>query len=401
MQMKIGYVLFDSTGKLDVDGIVNGENKISTKDILNLSGANLGNFAFKNAAHKLLSGELKLISYNDDINKIKKEIDFLVMPEANFINRHVNYHKQADFVRGVDKPCLLLGAGAQASDFNEELTIPAGTLDFLKEVEKRTSSICVRGEYTKKILTNLGIKKVEALGCPSYLINPSKFLWNKIKVKANQNKALDFGFFEKTTITEGVYPVSNRSMQIDNLERALFSLVALGGADYIGQTQTSVITNGAKNFNEIKRDDMFYLKKYLCNYISEDLFYKIAKEQFKAFYKISDWINYYKNRTFVIGTRIHGNILAIQSETPALPIVHDSRTKELCQTMKIPHIDINNELLDSQSLHRLYELIEEKMSFSSKDLDTHRSALASKYKSIICELGLNPSKHLSHLSSDE
>jgi Polysaccharide pyruvyl transferase len=39
---------------------------------------------------------------------------------------------------------------------------------------------------------------------------------------------------------------------------------------------------------------------------------------------------------FVVGTRFHGAMLALQAGVPAAVIAHDSRTYEMCTTMGVP-----------------------------------------------------------------
>jgi hypothetical protein len=57
-----------------------------------------------------------------------------------------------------------------------------------------------------------------------------------------------------------------------------------------------------------------------------------------VFFTVKEWLDYYRTKRFVLGTRIHGTIAAVLSGTPALLIVHDSRTLELAKTMNVPFI---------------------------------------------------------------
>ncbi|MCX9059303.1 polysaccharide pyruvyl transferase family protein, partial [Citrobacter portucalensis] len=159
---------------------------------------------------------------------------------------NVNYSRPAEFIKNVDKPCILLGVGAQAVDLESKVVCSQGTINYLSEVSKRTSNIMVRGSFTKKILADLGISNVDDLGCPSYMINPSHNLWAKVKSKANK-----IALFNDFSVTEGVYPQSTRNDKIDTFERNAFQFVLSAHADYIGQVQTSVITNGLNDMDNI------------------------------------------------------------------------------------------------------------------------------------------------------
>lgn len=389
--MKVGYLIYEDTGRLDKCGITDASRE-KLSDIYSLSGANLGNFAFKYGASFLFDNPSFFISYSTPVEVVRKNCDVLVIPEANLVNPHVDYARQAQFIKNVDLPCFLLGVGAQANSFDDSFVVPDGTINFLKEVEKRTNKICVRGGFTKKILSQFNINNVEVTGCPSLMVNPSRHLWQKVKENFNAND-----FLKKMTVTEGVYPLSSRKENINKVEKFLFSSVAIGNADYLGQVQTSVVAYGLNRVSETVKDDVYYLSRYLAPYLSTQDFEYVLKNRAKAFVRIPDWMQYYKGRSGVIGTRIHGNLLALQAETPAIPIVHDTRTEELCSTMAIPFIKLS-EITSDLSFEHLHSLINEKMKFSHAELDGKRSQLAQNYFDLVADLGLKPSAQLKHIS---
>jgi polysaccharide pyruvyl transferase WcaK-like protein len=55
-----------------------------------------------------------------------------------------------------------------------------------------------------------------------------------------------------------------------------------------------------------------------------------------AFGDVQAWMDFLRKFDFVIGTRVHGAMLALQAGVPAACIAHDSRTLELCETMGMP-----------------------------------------------------------------
>lgn len=392
--MRVGYMIYNSTGLLDYVGVINRLG-LDTTSALKLSGANLGNFAFKYAAKNLFTDNVIYLTYHDDPFQFRDRIDLLVLPEANLVNPGIDYGKQAEFIKNIDKPCFLLGVGAQnskisnPSEFGE---IPVGTINFLKEVSKRTSKILVRGEFTKAVINSFGIDNVMSIGCPSYMINPTRHLWQKVKTKLRSRNCID-----NLTVTEGVYPMNSRTNHSDQAERKLFELVIYNGADYLGQVQNTVLSYGLGFFDNVSREDCSNLRNYLASYISEEKFQEIGRRQFKAFLRVDEWVQYYSTRSATIGTRIHGNILSLQSGTPSLPVTHDSRTKELCETMKIPHVSIENvsECNRFSDISGLYDVIRETR---SSDLDSFRVDLARKYYILMKEFDLTPSENLKHLS---
>ena len=87
---------------------------------------------------------------------------------------------------------------------------------------------------------------------------------------------------------------------------------------------------------DLAEEDLEALANYVCPDMNLEEFIRWGRIHGKVFFDVSDWMDYYKGFDFVIGTRIHGTMLALQAGTPALCIAHDSRTLELCQTMKMP-----------------------------------------------------------------
>ena len=155
-------------------------------------------------------------TYETDPQILRETVDVLILPEANLVNPHINYKAQADFIAAVDRPCLLLGVGAQASDSlrpDDFPEIPQGTVDFLKEVSMRTPNIFVRGRFTKAVIARMGIANTKVAGCPSYFINPNRSLWLNIAAKYERSDPL-----ERVSVTEGTYPDESRNAYIDRVD---------------------------------------------------------------------------------------------------------------------------------------------------------------------------------------
>lgn len=79
-------------------------------------------------------------------------------------------------------------------------------------------------------------------------------------------------------------------------------------------------------------------------------------ENRKIFYTRESWSRYLQEEkiTFCYGPRFHGNLMALSNGIPALWIDHDRRTGELIETMKLPHISME-ELLCVNSVERLMD----------------------------------------------
>jgi hypothetical protein len=58
----------------------------------------------------------------------------------------------------------------------------------------------------------------------------------------------------------------------------------------------------------------------------------------RVFFSVEEWLSAAGTMTAAIGTRFHGNIAALLAGTPALFLVHDMRTLELCELLRAPHL---------------------------------------------------------------
>ncbi|HIK33841.1 MAG TPA: polysaccharide pyruvyl transferase family protein [Oscillatoriales cyanobacterium M4454_W2019_049] len=232
---------------------------------------------------------------------------------------------------------------------------------------------------------------VEIAGCPSYLINPSQHLWRKLLVKSRKQNLRIIG------LTEGSY---NRKGDAGakRLERLLLDMVFYCGCYYIGQTDMGVMQHALPvkpvNLEEIQ----YKMRKSMAPKLSQEEFCSIANSRFLAFWRMDSWLAALSRMDFVTGTRIHGNVLALQSEVPAIPIVHDSRTLGLCQTLKIPFTSME-QAQEWSSPSQVISQLDTWRAIESEKLDRHRCQLANKYLTHLLSLNLKPSNHLVHLAS--
>jgi len=379
-------ILLTNPNNIDTLGIKNSLGK-TNRSLLNLTGNNYGNLAFKYAASLFTDDELYPVSYCDDPIKVKKNIRALLIPEANLLNKDINYERAADFIKKIEVPCLLFGVGAQAFSKKESITIPKGTIDFLKEVASCSPIILTRGEWSSSVAKDNGIDNTAPCGCPSMLINSSNKLWNKIVINSRKIKSI-----KNMVITEGIYK-KRKDLYFNKLEKRLFSFVIDNDADYVVQAHILAFSRN----DEVDEESLYYLKEDLCPTITLEEFRVLSNTRFRAFTRIDAWIEYYRSRSFIIGTRIHGNILGIQAERPSFPICHDYRTIELCETMGIPYL-LYKDILNLNTNHDLLNLINKAKDYDHEKLDFKRACMSKLYIENLNKLDINPSKHLMHLA---
>jgi hypothetical protein len=76
----------------------------------------------------------------------------------------------------------------------------------------------------------------------------------------------------------------------------------------------------------------------------------IRSDRVRFFLDPKTWFEHLSPYDFSFGTRIHGNIAALLSGTPALLLAHDSRTLELAEYHEIPHRTITSIEADADAI---------------------------------------------------
>ncbi len=312
-------------------------------------GANSGNLLFQLAAFKMVSHSnaqvvsdslcIELGKVTDaQIEQINSEFDLYIIPLANafresFIKSLNNLTK---VIKKLTIPVVVVGVGAQVGhnkDFSvisEKVNV--ATTEFVTAVLERSSSIGVRGEFTKKYLQYLGFSSdsIDIIGCPSlYLYGEN------LQVKKNNNALTD-----SSKIAMNVTPsVSKTAFLIEEASAKYSNLI------YIPQEHSdlSMMLWGEERGQPKDLRIPIHLKHPLY-----------LQNRMRFFVDAYAWIKYLEDKQFSFGTRIHGNIASILAETPALVIVHDSRTLELVKHHSIPFKTVDS-INSSTTIEELYE----------------------------------------------
>lgn len=345
---------------------------------------NTGNFAFRYAIKKHLKADVKEIPWNAGLPKIEAAGDIAVLPCANMLGHHADLGERARLLSKTSKKFLAIGLGAQAASAEDFPNLPEGTIDWLRVVTERSSgkkNILVRGAYTKDLLKRNGFESnVEVLGCPSLFINPNRSLGFHISRKKLSS-------IKRVAVAAGNPATKN----LWGLERNLYALSRDSGGSYIVQHPLPFLKfarNDFEGINDVWRENI--ASALGLGGLSQ---LSLPNNVF-SFYDIQAWLECLRRHDFVIGTRIHGVALAIQAGVHAICIVHDSRTKELCETMLIPHIKadiLNNMNLKLKDLMDIYH-------FDAKKFDENRVGLAKRYRSILSDNNVALSPHLDALT---
>lgn len=307
-----------------------------------LLGGNLGNLLFTHAAHRALETEDTevvaggLVWRPHHASRINDEFDAFVVPLANAFR--LGFEKElvqlTKLIERLTVPVVVLGVGAQATrdyDASRLQPIAPAVKAFVRSVLDRSASIGVRGEFTLDYLTQLGLRDVEVIGCPSLFLNGERVLVEKKVPSLNVD----------SRIAINISPYRKRMGKV--LKRHMERYPNL---TYVAQDRATL--------RRLLRGDRLYERREggeadVPVHTSHPVF---QDGKVRTFVDAGPWLDYLANQSFCFGTRIHGNMAAIVAGTPAFVLAHDSRTLELARYHQIPHRKISDlQKIDAASLY--------------------------------------------------
>lgn len=300
-------------------------------------GGNPGNLVFYEATKEQIK-YTRII----DVRESAVNDASIIVPSSNFI-RHVKndpfFQRFIDFMDKSTCPITFSGLGAQGTPvFNTPKklikVLNSVQIRFFKMISERAVSLGVRGEFTAECLELMGIYNYKIIGCPSLF----KYL-------------------------DGVCPdiprpkKGNVQMTVTSGSRMKSKVLKFGI-----QNQCFWVKQSYSEYPQFILNDRFLSPKWLIRNFPGDT--TVRKELTKyhdiysrVFFDIDSWNQFFvkENIKFSFGTRFHGNMEALRNGVPALWIVHDSRTRELTDFLKLPCID-EKDITKIGSMDELMEL---------------------------------------------
>lgn len=282
---------------------------------------NTGNLLFEAALESQL-GDIQVVTGTDDL---PQEIDCLVMTMSNIIS---NVCDMSDIVDAIERrrvrQIALVGIGAQAYDWSDKITLRPGTDRFLRLAAERGVAIGVRGYYTAELLASWTIHNVEVIGCPSAFLPHNA-------VKPVAASTLPWSPNVAVHATPHGHFRDKVSMLLAHGQRH--------GADFILQSEDWLVP--LLGNPDADSDELSHLLYFAAPHMSHRVLRDWIARQGRIFYDATAFREGMAVYDFVYGMRFHGNMAAIQAGIPALNLVFDSRTRELCEFMHLPSIDID------------------------------------------------------------
>lgn len=351
-----------------LDSSIKNSATQTTEMLYNATGQNSGNLAFHFALEQMFNLSLPPKGWASSNAELASMEGTAVLPCANQVGAHANYGWLADKVLHLSGSAVAVGLGAQSGTSGNIPEVPDGTLKWLKAIAEKSTgdyaNIGVRGAFTHKVLKHYGVsEKVEILGCPTLFINPDKDLGYKIAERIKS-------YPKRVAVPSG----HHKWTHLSKIEQCLASIVTETDGSYIGQSPLEMYKLTRGEVCQLDTEALAQCKQYIMPYVSDKTFIRWCNRYGNIFFDIPSWMEHYRRFDFIVGPRIHGAVLGLQTGVPSLCIVHDSRTLELCQTLKVPYV-MASEILKGFSLAELWD----KVTFDAQEFEENRTILAAKF----------------------
>lgn len=355
---------------------------ISTDLIYQLVGHNTGNLAFHYAINSHLGGALNSVSWGASIDEINSKGGLAILPAANQLGSHADYGGMAAKLSKLTVPIVVIGLGAQANINGDIPDVPQGTLEWVKVLSEHAPgnvpNIALRGNFTKQVLAHYELAdRTVVTGCPTLFINPNPRLGSLLRSRLRVPR--------RVAVTAG----HHRWKHLSRIEASLARMVTETRGSYVGQSPLEMVQLTRGEADQIDPGELLICRDYVAPELPVDEFIDWSRIHGNVFFDIPAWMEHYRHFDFVVGTRIHGVMLALQAGVPAMCIAHDSRTLELCRTMKVPHI-LSKDVQKGISREQMMDLFV----FDAEEFDENRRILCNTYVNFMLSNNLAPQNWL-------
>jgi hypothetical protein len=269
----------------------------------------------------------------DQIERYNAEYDFCLLRGSNYIHGSMNWARTLEFIEGLRIPVLAFGIGAQAPS-EGPLILSDETKRVLRAISERCTSIGVRGSYTAQVLWDLGIKNARIIGCPTLFRNRNPHM--RITLPS-LDRVKNVGYTLRREVSKSYSPDIERYLAFQRetiLEMAgRFDVTVMAQ----GEVEEKKIVLGTEAQREEAIEALVGRKWLeaedgpLKTLYRESLFYSDT---------VADYDAIAKQQNFVIGFRLHGNLISLANGVPSVYFTYDSRTSEFVETFGIPAHDV-------------------------------------------------------------
>ncbi len=359
----------------------------STETLSGRAGLNTGNLVYAHAISSHVAGEPAVLDIGARPERMNLAGRIGIIQGANQLGPHFAAEQWPERFAQLTVDLVIIGLGAQAELSGAPPEVPESALEWIRRIVERAPAdgpnLGVRGAFTRGVLGRYGLADhAEVVGCPSLFINPNPRLGREIARNARRP--------ERVAVVAG----HEAWRHLAHIEASLACLVSETGGSYIGQHGLNMMKLTRGEAGALAAEDLEALCDYICPGMGLAAFVRWSHRHGRVFFDVPSWMTHCRGYDLVIGTRIHGTMVALQAGTPAVCIVHDSRTLELCETMQVPHVTAEavRDGIDRASLPDLFV-------FDPDAFDENRRRLCSTYVAFLERNGVRTAPWLREMAS--
>ncbi|NVO29176.1 polysaccharide pyruvyl transferase family protein [Donghicola sp. C2-DW-16] len=322
------------------------KSSTSISQMLARTGQNTGNMLFSNACYSIFEGA-KNVQFAEVNDQHLEGRDCIILSAANWLGQNSEWRPAlVDWLASTNLPVIALGLGAQSGLNGGIPALRPSTKKLISILAERSPGIAARGTFTCEVLEHYGAKNAVPTGCPSMLLNRGK----------------PFNFASSTELPRleakdvSIHGTRHHYKQADEFHAHFYHQAISIGCDIVLQSELPDFYPSLGRFDsdtDVERLKGFLEVAYQSSY---DRVEKYLSQHGKVFFSIREWTEFCNEKKFIFGTRIHGTIASLLAGTPALLVAHDSRTKELADSMGIAYVEKGKFDFQKASLNDLFEI---------------------------------------------
>ncbi len=304
---------------------INQMENVTITEKVRCTGHNTGNIVWFEAVRRG-------ISYDLMGKKIPADcvVDNIVIPMANHVQPSDHtleglYHNLKPHIGKCRLTMIGLGAQLKGELNTPKKLVASLSPQFkhiLKELSLHTESIGIRGSVTAECLELIGIRNYRIIGCPSF--------YTEFNIEYNTKKSPD-----RFCVNWSGGQKSSKEQFV----REFFRNNAMRGDILLLQTMSDFPRT---LYEGVHLEERHIRSCYPDIAVSPQDIEDYIRTRGHIFFDWDEWQNFLRKGQFTmsVGCRFHGNMMSYLSGIPALWIVHDSRTYELCEVLALPYIKL-------------------------------------------------------------
>jgi hypothetical protein len=298
---------------------------------------NTGNFLIGEGAVAALRDHAELVyapfwrmqqalSKPEERAQIRTRFDAVVLVTANLLRSDYSAAAEADFVKALNLPLVVLGMGLQRRR-DLDVVIPPGTATFIEALRERGDHVLTRGTETAEFLQKHGVAHVTPTGCPSLYFRPEAMV-EAIEALPR----LDLASHPRV-IASGYLGHSKAAIR----DIALAARFA-GRVDYALQDE---FHHYAMKLSAPPGQRVYdpATGRLECEIGYEGAETESVGASLHIFFDNDAWRGWAGAHDVHVGRRFHGGVVAMQAGRPSIFIAIDDRMREMLALSGIPHLE--------------------------------------------------------------